>query len=542
MGLRINTNISALSALRLLQINDSNQARSLERLATGLRINRASDDPSGLVISETLRAQITALEQAVENSQNSSNLISTADAALQEVSDLLVDIQDSIVFAQNTGGSTPDQIAAEQSAVDQALAALDRIASTTRFGDRNLLNGTVDFVLSGPRSDNLHDLKVRSVAFNPGETARTLSLRVNRVPLRAELQFNTISSIAAGTILRITGPRGTEDIALGAATTSTAANNLTNAINQVAGFTGVFASSPNAGGSQVNVNLFSEEFGVAQSVRIELVTGTISGGGASAQLLRRRDDTTTPSAFGTLTSASVQVGTQLTTGEVAFDRGRDAIMEFGGAAFNGVGRAFNILSRSAQLSFNLDPDRIRPGQISAGTVISAAIANTGLTFQLNELPRPTDRISLGIEGVGSSLLGVERSRDRISESIAGISTGAAVAGQLFKGGFLNTVKTGGSNDLTNGPQNAGFVVQAALTQVATLRGFLGSVAADTIEPNINALNIHIENLSSTLSSIRDLDFAAETAAFTRTQILFQSGIAVLASANLIPQSILTLLG
>ena len=532
MGLRINTNISALTALRLLQTNDQNQARSLERLATGLRINRASDDPSGLVISEQLRAQITALEQAVENSQNSSNLISTADAALQEVSDLLVDIQDSIVFAQNTGGSTPAQISAEQSSVDQALAAVDRIAATTRFGDRNLLNGTVDFVLSTQRPSELQNLKVRSIAFNPGETERSLVLRVNTVPLRAELQFETVSSITAGTILRITGPQGTEDINLGAATGATAATNLADAINQVAGFTGVFASA-----AGVDVSLFSEDFGTAESVRIESIAGTISGGGAGGQLLFQRDDT---GAFGTLTSASV--GTTLTGGEVAFDLGRDSIVEFQGAAFNGVGRDFNILARSAQFSFSFDPDDIQPGGISAGAFISTTVANTGLAFQLNEQPRPTDRISVGIEGVGSNFLGVETSRDRIAEAIAGISTGAAVVDQLFRGGFLNQVKTGGTNDLTNGPENAGFIVQRAIDQVGTLRGFLGAIQANTIEPNINAVQIHIENLSSTLSNIRDLDFAAETAAFTKTQILFQSGIAVLASANLIPQSILTLLG
>lgn len=536
MGLRINTNISALTALRLLQNNDTNQAKSLERLATGLRINRASDDPSGLVISEQLRGQITALEQAVENSQNGANLISTADAALQEVADLLVDIQDSIVFAQNTGGNTPAQIAAEQAAVDQALAAIDRVASTTRFGDRNLLNGTLDFVLSGPRPTTLRDLKIRSVSFNPGELDRDLDLRVNRVPLRAQVQFDAVSAIAAGTILRVTGVRGTEDVALSFATGTTAATNLADAVNQVAGFTGVFASA--AAGA--DVHLFSEDFGVGQSIRLELVAGSISGANGG-QLVLERNNSTTALPFGQLTSAAV--GDVLTVGEVVLDRGQDAIVEFAGAAFNGVGRSFNILSRSAQLTFNLNPDLIGPGLgISAGTSVTISVANTGLTFQLNELPRPTDRISVGLEGVGTPFLGSQTSRDRIGESIDGISTGAAASLQILKGGFLNSVKTGGANDLTNGPQNGGFVVQAAIQQVGTLRGFLGSVAADTIEPNINAVQIHIENLSATLSSVRDLDFAAETAAFTRTQILFQSGIAVLASANLIPQSILTLLG
>ena len=159
MGLRINTNISSIRALRTLRENDRMQSRSLERLSTGLRINRGSDDPSGLVISEQLRSQIHALEQSVSNSQNASNLISVADAALGEVSTLLVQIQDSIVFAQNTGGSTPDQIAAEQDAVDQAVAAIDRIASTTRFADRPLLNGNSEFQIASSLADFFDDVE-----------------------------------------------------------------------------------------------------------------------------------------------------------------------------------------------------------------------------------------------------------------------------------------------------------------------------------------------------------------------------------------------
>ena len=103
MGLRINTNVPALGALRNLHAADKNLQKSLERLSTGLRINRASDDPSGLVISEQLRAQVGSMKQALENSQNASNLIGTAEAALSEVSDLLVGIRESIVFAMNTG-------------------------------------------------------------------------------------------------------------------------------------------------------------------------------------------------------------------------------------------------------------------------------------------------------------------------------------------------------------------------------------------------------------------------------------------------------
>ena len=190
MGLRINTNISAIRALRTLSINDRNQSRSLERLATGLRINRGADDPSGLVISEQLRAQLRSLNQAVTNSENAAGLVTIADAALQEASDLLVSINDSIVFAQNTAGASPAQISAEQDAVDQAIQAIDRIAATTRFADRPLLNGDSEYQQLDNVPSELQNIRLRSVNFAGGEFKRDLSIDVTINPQRATLQIN----------------------------------------------------------------------------------------------------------------------------------------------------------------------------------------------------------------------------------------------------------------------------------------------------------------------------------------------------------------
>ncbi|MDQ7781147.1 MAG: flagellin, partial [Planctomycetota bacterium] len=130
MGLRINTNIPSLRAIRNLRINDWRQQLSLERLSTGLRINRASDDPSGLVISELLRSQIRGLKQAAENTQNANNMIAVADNALDEASTLLAGIKESIVFALSTGGTSTEQLLAEQSSIDNAINAINRIAET----------------------------------------------------------------------------------------------------------------------------------------------------------------------------------------------------------------------------------------------------------------------------------------------------------------------------------------------------------------------------------------------------------------------------
>lgn len=515
MGLRINTNLNAITALRRLKITDREVNTSLERLSTGLRINRGADDPSGLVISEQLRGQLSALNQAVDNSQNASNIISIADAALAEVGTILVDIQDSIVFALNTGGSSPAQIAAEQDSVDQAIAAIDRIAATTRYSDRGLLNGTAGFNLEGNRPDLLDDLQVRSATFAGGSLQRTFTVNILRDPQRAEVNISG-ANVIGSTVVRISGMRGTTDVVLASGADDAG---IAQAINAVAGFTGVFAS-----GTSSNLNVFSEEYGLSQSIRIEVISGSISGTAARVM-----------GDAGTYTSAGMTQPT-LTAGVLMTDRGLDGQVRFEGQIFTGVGRSFSILSKAANLEFKLDPELI-------GTASSASfvIGNTGLNFQLNELPRPTDRLSVGIGSVASALLGFEAIRDRLEESVVGISAGAAASSYILTGGFLNTLSTGGDNDLTNDPRNAANIVRSSIDQVASLRGFLGAIQAGSINPNIDSLGVAIENITATLSDLRDLDFAEETSAFTRNQILFQAGISVIGTANSTPQSVLKLL-
>ena len=101
MGLQINTNISALNSLRNLQNVNNSVSSSIEKLSSGLRINQASDDPSGLIISEGLRAQVDGLNQAIANSQEAGNVIKTAEGALSSVSDLLRNVRTLAVHAAN---------------------------------------------------------------------------------------------------------------------------------------------------------------------------------------------------------------------------------------------------------------------------------------------------------------------------------------------------------------------------------------------------------------------------------------------------------
>ena len=185
MGLRINTNISSVTALRLLRQSDAAQRKSLERLSTGLRINRASDDPSGLVISEQLRAQIRGMNQALENSQNASNLIGTAEAALNEISSLLLEIRESVIFALNTGGNDTEQINAEQDSIDNAISSIDRIAQTTKFASRKLLDGSSGIqVLS--QATAISDINIQNITFD-GVASQQFTVNVTQVASQAIL-------------------------------------------------------------------------------------------------------------------------------------------------------------------------------------------------------------------------------------------------------------------------------------------------------------------------------------------------------------------
>ncbi|MDP6957558.1 MAG: flagellin, partial [Planctomycetota bacterium] len=514
MGLRINTNISSIRALRTLRSNDRSQARSLERLSTGLRINRGSDDPSGLVISEQLRSQVHALEQAVTNSQNAGNLISIADAALGEVSTLLVQIQDSIVFAQSTGGATPAQIAAEQDAVDQAVSAIDRIAATTRFADRPLLNGNAEFQVADSLDDFFDDVEIRSANFAGTDFEQDLEITEVTNAQRAELRFQSVSATGAGgTTLRITGSRGTSDVVLAAGAN---ANDMEEAINGVAGFTGVYASgtTDNTGGAgspQSQLLLRSEGFGSAEFIKMEVVSGSLVASGGAASMTAETLSASSPGVGAYAADTNALSGGAMGVGQSISDAGLDGQVSHQGQIFTGIGNHFEIVTNRAQFSFNIDPDLItatngasgagpagfasspNDGSDTTANTFTITIANTGLNFQLNEQPLPTDKFAVGIRGISASTLGYDAVTDRIEHAVSDFAT---AGNGPERGGYLSTLKTGAGNDLTQNPENALGIVQAAVTDVASLRGYLGAVQADTIDPNITSLGVAIENLSA----------------------------------------------
>lgn len=158
---RINTNVSSLVAQNTLGRNNKDLQQALGRLSTGLRINSGADDPAGLIASENLRRDITAVNKSIQNSERAGQLIATADSALGQVSSLLNDIRGLVSEAANSGVLSDDQVAANQLQVDSSLEAIDRISQVTTFQGRKLLDGTLDFVVSeGANYNRISNLQI----------------------------------------------------------------------------------------------------------------------------------------------------------------------------------------------------------------------------------------------------------------------------------------------------------------------------------------------------------------------------------------------
>ena len=140
--MRINTNVMALNAKNKLTVNQSKVESSIKKLSSGYRINSAADDAAGLAISEKMRAQIRGLKQAQDNAQDGISLLQTAEGALQQTTDILQRMRELVVKAQNTGVLTDSDKTSISSELSTLRNEIDRIATSTTFNGKKLLNGT----------------------------------------------------------------------------------------------------------------------------------------------------------------------------------------------------------------------------------------------------------------------------------------------------------------------------------------------------------------------------------------------------------------
>lgn len=224
---RINTNVQSLVARNTLRQSNASLEQSLTRLSTGLRINTGKDDPAGLIASENLRSDITSIQRAITNTDRANQVIATADSALGRVSNLLNDIRGLVTESANAGALSDEQLAANQLQVDSSLEALNRIAQTTTFQGRRLLDGSLDFLTTaGTNFGNISDLKIDqanlgatgSVSVSVNVTAAATQAQVNVANIPASVQgvaasttatfANTVTQASGAVTMATAGPSG----------------------------------------------------------------------------------------------------------------------------------------------------------------------------------------------------------------------------------------------------------------------------------------------------------------------------------------------
>lgn len=235
-GLYVASNVGALSATTLLQRNNAALSDTLTRLSTGLRINSGKDDPAGLIASELLKSDISATQQAVKNSQRANSMIAVADSALSQVGNLLNDIRVLVNEGANEGGMSDSQISANQLQIDASIDSIDRIARTTNFQGKKLLDGSLDFNTSGIDNTKLSNVSIQAANFG---TADSLNVKVQ---VLEESKKGTLiyqgSGVSTDTVLEIGGSKGSEIFKFGANTTNA---EMAEAINRISDATGVEA-------------------------------------------------------------------------------------------------------------------------------------------------------------------------------------------------------------------------------------------------------------------------------------------------------------
>ncbi len=232
---RINTNVSSLVAQKTLGRNNADLQEALTRLSTGLRINAGKDDPAGLIASENLRADITSVNKAITNSSRANQLIATADAALGQVSNLLNDIRGLVVEASNSGALSDEQVAANQLQIDSSLEAIDRIAQTTTFQGKTLLDGSLNFLtVGGTGFSTVSDLEIDQA--NLG-AAGSISVEVD-ITAAANRGSITVAPTNVSTLtvnnqsFTLTAAAGTDGVSIDVASQTVEANGNVTLSNQ----------------------------------------------------------------------------------------------------------------------------------------------------------------------------------------------------------------------------------------------------------------------------------------------------------------------
>jgi flagellin len=496
MAMTINTNIASLNAQRNLGKTQGALNQSLQRLSSGLRINSAKDDAAGLAIADRMTVQIRGLNQAVRNANDGISLSQTAEGALQESGNILQRMRELAVQSANDTNSSSDR-ANLQKEVSQLQDELNRIASQTSFNGQKILDGTftaAKFHVGAYADESISVSIGNASATNMGAYMTTSILNIGAL---TGATANDVNGIVADTIT-VSGNLGSSDVSY--ALSATAAE-IAAGINNVEGDTGVSATAKTTGD-------------------IMLATGVAVGEALSFSL-------STEDGAGTAQGSDVTISHTLTS-TTDYSGLRDAINAE--SASTGVVATLNTAAGSLTLTnddgHNIVIDAVANGTATDPVFDTGATAGTFVSSQLLT-NGATDNIAIGGQVTMSS-----------SKSFAVTGTvtdfaAADLAGTLSSVADVDVSTQAGSNAALN-------VVDEALSFISSTRADLGAVQ-NRFESTIANLQSVSENVSAARARIMDADFAAETANLTKAQVMQQAAVAMLAQANMLPQTVLSLL-
>lgn len=593
---RINTNVSSLRGIRNLGRANKMLNTSLTRLSTGLQVNSGKDNPSGLIAGETLRSQLTVIEQSIKNSNRANNVISTADSALGEISGLLNQVRGLVQEGLNSGALSGAEIEANQSQIDAALSAINRISANTSFAGDKLIDGSKAFQTTQTTADaaKISDFSINTAVF-AGSATIDINATVTAAATKGQLFTSaTVGGLAAATTVEVSGSKGTDVLFLGATSTlddiATAVNGLTDgtgvAATKTAAVNGTYAYDSTAALSDLTfTDLRTTDVAKSDPLTIDVVVGAAAT--ASVALAANGKDITI--SLGTTTTNNVAntikglldgdagiaavLGTAVEgagTGEVDDTIGAaanvdtaaaDAYLTFESSAF-GSDEFVGVNVLQGALAVTSDQAGVTAATRDAGTDIAARI--NGQVAQGKGLQATLNTAQLGVS------LSFKAANNTVNEtatikvtgggSLFQIGQDVSTAGQIGLGiDAVNTGRLGGASgklfELGSGagkslldvsPTTPGSklvnIIEESISEVTSLRGRLGALQKNVIDTNIATLGVALESISEARSQVVDTDFASETAQMTKAQILSQSGLAVLGIANQAPSQVLSLLG
>ncbi len=405
MSFRINTNVSAMGALRNLNSTSMDLNKSVQRLSTGLRINSGADDPAGLIASESFRAQLGGIDAAVRNNQDALNFAKTADGALDEVSRLLRDAR-ALAVANGNGTYDADQKQANQSQLNSILSSIDRIAGTTSFGKKKLLDGSAGAQVN---SNNLSVVTSASVTGSIGGTSLSANgtLGVNVTTAAGRATLTGTAAYTAGTVLVGAG-QFTLNGKTFETTAATTRDQLVDMVNASVGETGVSAS---VNGSNQLV-LTNTEYGSDKAVQLTTSAGVINSAAGSASDVGED----------AVATVSYTVGGATTT--AAFSRGKGLELR---------DTSGNVVNLNASANSVSDKGNVLQVFSNAASFQVGANAGQSVTLNLSN----TSASSLGLGSVDITGSSVQTALDAIDNAINTVSTNRATIGSFMK----NTVES-----------------------------------------------------------------------------------------------------